>query len=71
MKKVKFKKKLVLNKETIANLNNSGMNDIKGRGSMTCNCPTLNCSGTGDRTCDICTILPLNEQTWCGNQPCN
>ncbi len=42
MKKVKFNKKLQLNKETVANLNNEEMKNLKGGGPITIiNCQTV------------------------------
>jgi natural product precursor len=49
MKKIKFSKKLQLNKETIANLNNDEMNKVKG--------------GTGSACLSVCGSCPKVCQT--------
>jgi hypothetical protein len=43
MKKAKFSKKLVLNKETISNLNNASMNNVKGGDTLSCNSAVKTC----------------------------
>ena len=60
MKKVKFEKKLSLNKETISKLNKDQMNNVKG-GQMilslvTCRSAVSKCAGCGN-TC--------HTGTWC------
>ena len=53
MKKKKFNKKLVLNKESIATLNSSAMNNILGGGSWPVECPSwpANCKTDNMGTC--------------------
>ncbi len=76
MKKQKFNKKLVLNKETIAKLNGEEMNEVKG-GTDTintfatvCNSGCVTCQTCGN-TCNTCypcieTILQTcNPSCYC------
>jgi len=60
MKLNKFRKKLNLNKKTIADLNNNAMKEINGGNSITClscvmswcRCPTSGfCTGTPCKVC--------------------
>ena len=55
MKKKKFNKKLSLNKESIANLNSSELDNVKGGHNLTvynsCN-PNCNTNNTICRTCE-------------------
>jgi hypothetical protein len=43
MKKAKFSKKLVLNKETISNLNNASMSNVKGGATYSCDSAVVTC----------------------------
>ncbi len=55
MKKAKFSKKLVLNKETISNLNNEDMNNIKGGTAVTfLDCTIGYCNGATTKRWIIC-----------------
>ena len=81
MKTKIFRKKMVLNKRTIANLNNHEMKDVYGGIDYThrtnCECNTLRSCWT-DATCcgpcetESCTIviIPLSEQTCDTEQEC-
>jgi len=54
MKKVTLNKKLQLNKETIANLNEKQMNEVKGGAAFTSGCTDSCTAGT------ICRKLSIN-----------
>jgi len=45
MKKKSFNKKLVLSKESVANLNDEKMLNVKGGGTVGCKATILNCPG--------------------------
>jgi hypothetical protein len=66
MKKVKFNGKLSLNKETIANLNNDNLENIKGgagpTGSCSCDC-TKTCPCTNMES--ACKTTSVNDCAWC------
>ncbi len=58
MKKKQFSKKLQLNKTTIANINESQMNDVKGGIVPTTDCVTeYNCTNEDV----VCIIVPYTE----------
>jgi hypothetical protein len=66
MKKAKFSKKLVLNKETISNLNNASMNNVKGGATYSCNSADLQCCPSAlsaDVTC--CQASALSADVTC------
>ena len=68
MKKIKLNKKLQLNKETIAKLNNDQMNGVKGGASETC---VTNC-GTCATYCGTCvTCAGCETITACYTQCIN
>ncbi len=58
MKQKKLNKKLSLNKNTIAHLNNTNMAGIKGGETEACtaNCPTMTCQTKALGCCDTTTI---------------
>jgi len=63
MKSKKFEKKLSLNKKTIADLNSSEMNWLKGGQAE----PTKSCDYT---LCGCCTKPEHSCFTYCGSCPC-
>lgn len=66
MKKQKFNKKLVLNKETIASLNNQEMNGIlAGSGASCVTCATCPAS------CNTCPSCPPCLTYTCTVDPCH
>jgi hypothetical protein len=63
MKKAKFSKKLVLNKETISNLNNESMFLVKGGTDKTFSCPE-----SKNVTC--CYSDPKSKDAGCCSNSC-
>ncbi len=78
MKPKKLSKKLVLNKESIADLNGYAMKELIG-GASECTCDTWGCCET--RLIDTCTCEPQPTDygkgcptytcfSWCPGDPC-
>lgn len=60
MKEKKQSKKLTLNKERIANLNEKDMSDLLGGTAASGTCHTCDCE-TNQYTCTICTLLTTDK----------
>jgi bacteriocin-like protein len=71
MKKVKFNGKLSLNKETIANLNNNELNNVKGGAEDTKgpNCVINTKASCG--SCGVCPTTDLWSDCYSNRKPCN
>ncbi|UCH94288.1 MAG: class I lanthipeptide [Candidatus Aminicenantes bacterium] len=71
--KTKFKKKLRLNKKTVSNLNNYGLDSIRGGFSEGTDCGFCNTEGIACRPTTQCP--PGNTDTLCSDDcthyPCN
>lgn len=71
MKTKKFRKKLTINKKTIANLDNTGMYDIKGGITTACE---SHCNGCPTHfpllTCPWCTKMTDCDQATCDGFTC-
>lgn len=56
MKKIKFEKKFSLNKETIAKLNNSQLNVLRGGGTEVCPSDYATCVAGCQASITTCTL---------------
>jgi hypothetical protein len=63
MGKAKFSKKLVLNKETISNLNNASMNNVKGGATYSCNSANVTCCQASALSADVTCCQPSGNTT--------
>jgi natural product precursor len=65
MKKIKFEKKLSLNKESIVKLNNNQLTNVKGGDTNTATCPTY--------VATACTtsLYCVSQSNGSGSRPCS
>ena len=65
MKTKSFAKKLVLNKETVANLSKEEMDELHGGTNMPLNCATTTCICTLPYDWDSCRMLTIDTLACC------